>query len=216
MIEILFSREFDSGVWTGPKASEWGSVGQVALGELGLLDLFETQLGLKKPESISFQRKIDYLQALRTAGTKPGFYSESLKTDPMAVTEHLLVLRDALIESGWKKNQVAKLAKINDLAQVDKVFLNNTGKADRLLLVCEELSKRGTFEAISTVTVFNAEDSLSFTWKMILKEILPKLGVKVSFDTTVFKVQSDSKSDLGKLLTLRQKESQSEAAHLLF
>lgn len=62
MIEVLFSHEFDSGVWTGPKPSEWGSVGQAALGELGFLDLLETQLGLKQPESISYQRKIDYLQ----------------------------------------------------------------------------------------------------------------------------------------------------------
>jgi len=211
MIEVLFSREFDSGVWTGPKPIEWATVGKAALGDLGLLDLLETQLGLKQPESISYQRKIDYLQALRRTDAKPRFYSESLKTDPMAVTEHLLELRDALIESGWQKNQVGKLVKINDLAEVEKVFLNKTGKADRLVLVCEELSKRSTFEAISSVTVFNAEDSLSFTWKIILKDILPKLDVKVSFFKADFKAQSDPKTDLGKLLTLRQKESQPEA-----
>lgn len=211
MIEVLFSREFDSGVWAGPKPSEWGSVGQAALGELGFLDLLETQLGLKQPESISYQRKIDYLQALRSSQSSPRFYTESLKTDPMAVTEHLLELRDALIESGWKKNQVGKLAKINDLVEVEKKFLNKTGKADRLMLVCDSLSKCETFEAISSVTVFNTEDSLSFSWKIIFKEMLPKLGVKVSFAKVDFKAVSDSKTDLGKLLTLRQSDSQPEA-----
>lgn len=211
MIEVLFSREFDSGVWTGPKPNDWGSVGQIALGELGLLDLLETQLGLKQPESISYQRKIDYLQALRSAGEKPRFYSESLKTDPMAVTEHLLELRDSLIESGWKKSQIGKMPKIDDLSEVEKFFSNKTGKADRLELVYEELSRHGTFEAISSITIFNSEESLSSIWKMILKEILPKLGVKVSFSKFDFKVQSDSKTDLGKLLVLRQKKSQPEA-----
>jgi ATP-dependent helicase/nuclease subunit B len=211
MIEVLFSREFDSGVWTGPKPSEWGVVGQVALGELGLLDLLETQLGLKQPESISYQRKIDYLQALRTIGAGPRFYSESLKTDPMAVTEHLLELRDALIESGWKKNQIKKMVKINDLAEVEKVFSNKTGKADRLALVCDELAKREAFEIISTINVFNAEESLSYLWKVILKELLPKFGVKVSFSKTDIQAQADSKTDLGKLLALRQSESEPKA-----
>lgn len=211
MIDVLFSKDFDSGVWTGPKPSEWGSVGQVALGELGLLDLLETQLGLKQPESISYQRKIDYLQALREAEVKPRFYSESLKTDPMAVTEYLLELRDALIESGWKNNPIGKMNKINDLSEVEKIFINKTGKADRLMLVCDELSKRDNFEAITSITIFNTEDSLSFSWKTIIKDILPKLGVKVSFNKEDFKAQSDSKTDLGKLLALRQKESLPEA-----
>lgn len=208
MIEILFSKEFDSGVWNGPKTNEWGSVGQVAVGELGLLDLLETQLGLKRPESISYQRKIDYLQALRSAQSSiHRFYTESLKTDPMAVTEHLLELRDTLVESGWKKNQVGKLAKIFDLVEVEKFFLNKTGKADRLVLVADVLSDCKKFEIISSITVYSKEDSLSFIWKTILKDILPKFGVKVTFFNSDFKAQADPKTDLGKLVTLRKSDS---------
>lgn len=66
MIEILFSPEFDSGLWTGAKPIEWGSIGKVSLGVIGLLDLLETHLGLKQPDSISYQRKIEYLRALQT------------------------------------------------------------------------------------------------------------------------------------------------------
>lgn len=207
MIEVLFSKEFDSGVWTGLRENGSASIGQPVLGELGLLDLLETQLGLKLPDAISYQRKIEYLQALRSANSKPRFYSQSLKTDPMAVTEHLLGLRDVLIESGWQKKPIGNFAKVNDLSDVEKVFLNKNGKSDRLVLVSQELEKRTTLEQISSVKVFSSPESLSATWKRILNELLPKLGVKVSFQKEGFKALADSKVDLGKLLELRKSES---------
>jgi len=207
MIEVLFSKEFDSGVWTGPKENTSAIIGKPNLGELGLLDLLETQLGLKQPDSISYQRKIDYLKALRDVDSKTRFYHQSLQTDPMAVTEHLLELRDALIESGWNQNKIGKIAKINDLTDVEKVFSNNTGKADRLIQVCEELSKRATLDQIALVKVFGAPESLSSTWRKILNDLFPKLGVKVSFIKDEFKSLSDSSLDLKKILELRQKES---------
>jgi ATP-dependent helicase/nuclease subunit B len=207
MIEVLFSKEFDSGVWTGQRESGSASIGQPVLGELGLLDLLETQLGLKQPDSISSQRKIDYLKALRSANAKPRFYSQSLQTDPMAVTEHLLGLRDALVESGWKKAHIGKLAKVNDLSDVEKEFLNRTGKSDRLILVSENLEKRTKLEQISTIKILSSPESLSFVWKRILNELLPKLGVKVSFIKDDFKALANTELDLGKLLELRRKES---------
>lgn len=89
MIEIKFSRAFDKGTWSGIKSNGAATIGATTLGELGLIDLLETQLGVKEPESLSFQRKIDYLKALRSANDGSRFYSESMSTDPMAVTEYL-------------------------------------------------------------------------------------------------------------------------------
>lgn len=197
MIEVLFSREFDSGVWTGAKPTDWAIVGQVALGELGLIDLYETQLGIKQPESLSYKRKIDFLNALKSADNKNRFYSESLIVDPMAVAEHLLHLRDNLIESGWDKKPISGFQKISDLSEVEKSFNNHTGKADRLIKISEALSK---VDLPISVKVMDDLKILPMIWKKILSK---------SSEVKLEKAP-DLKNDLGKFLKLRKTESKAD------
>ncbi len=207
MIEIKFSRVFDRGTWAGAKQSGSSSIGHITVGELGLLDLLETQLGIKKPESLNYQRKIDYLKALRSANEESRFYSESFVTDPMAVTEHLLAIRDQLIIANWQKCNIEDLKKVNDLCEVEKHFANTSGTADRLLALRETLRARKVLTSIKSFISMDAKEELPALWKDVISHELPRLGIAVQFAPNQNKSCSVLKSDLSRLLTLNEQEA---------
>jgi hypothetical protein len=215
MIQILFSLSFDKGVWRGSLVKDHAQVGLTAVGELGLLDLLETQLGLKLPETPSYQRKVDYLQALRAANSTSKFYSASLSTDPMAATEHLLELRDTLVESLWQGDAIAEVQRVNDLCEVEKQFSNRSGKSDRLRNVLEALKKRNELSGIASITLFEEPARLSALWTAIIQNELTRLRVKIEHLPTP-EPKADVKSDLGKLSGLRKKEAAPTGDNSLF
>lgn len=208
MIEIKFSRAFDKGTWSGIRSHGAATVGNITLGELGLIDLLETQLGVKEPESLSYQRKIDYLKALRSANDGSRFYSESMNTDPMAVTEYLLEIRDRLILSNWQKCTLPGLAKVNDLCKVERHFKNTSGVPDRLLAIRNALVSRTSLPAIKSITSIDSKEELPSLWEDLIANDLPRLGVAVQFSQHSNNITSLSKSDLRLLLTMNEKSSE--------
>lgn len=199
MINITLSLSSTIGPFTGSLAPQSGRVGYVSLGELGFIDLLETQLGLKKPEHPNFQRKLTWLRALNAANSTPRFYSESLKTDPMAVAEHSLNLRDKLVSAGWNKQPVEGVTKLSDMAEVEKHFVNLTGTADRLLAVLTRLKALSKMSQISSIRLLDEQKVISYLWGQIISVELIRLGVKIEWAVPPINPVSGAKSDLGKL-----------------
>ncbi|NDG85715.1 MAG: hypothetical protein EBX52_11860, partial [Proteobacteria bacterium] len=203
MIHIRFSMEFDSGVWQGPLQKNRATIGEAALGPLGLLDHLETRLGLKSPESPQHQRIIDYLNALKSKSTEPVFYQASLATDPMAVAEHLLYLRDRLIEAGWNQKTVPGIQKTEDLSKVEASFSNRSGIADRIKDVLDSLRSKKSLADPGRITLHDHEKELPFLWREIVLKELPRLGFTIQHAATSSAALAAPDSDLGKFANLR-------------
>ena len=203
MIRLTFALGFDRGVWNGTLKPGSVSFGERAVGELGLLDLLEVQLGIKTPTVPSVNRKLDYLRAIRIVDNGKKFYSQSLRRDPMAVTERLISIRDALIEAGWQTSQIAGVQKVDELHEVEKNFTDRSGKSDRLRRVREELTKRASSPGIASIAIDEPQENLSSLWRTILEKELPKLGVKVGYKPILKEPLADPSTDLSKIQRLR-------------
>ena len=102
-MKISFGMGFDGYETVLPKQS----LAMPVCGPLGLLQLLETRLGLKAKAVSSAHRVVEFRQILEQISIeRPAFYNESFKKDPYAVAETLLQWRDALIETGSRKQQV--------------------------------------------------------------------------------------------------------------
>jgi ATP-dependent helicase/nuclease subunit B len=180
MLKIRFAPQFDTGVWDGPIHTRQGSLGRATVGELGLLEILETHLGLKRPDEAPYLRKTAYLDALHTVDDDQRFYSASFKKDPMAVAEQLLSLRDQLLLAKWDGRSAASLTRLRDLAVVEAAFKNDRGLPDRLLRVSRALETRGRLAALASLELFIDINLLPALWRELIMFRLPAAGVHVS------------------------------------
>lgn len=174
-MKIYFDRAFDGRIWPNWSSKKTGTFGIAWVGPLGLLDILETLLGLKRPimpDSIRAARIVPELEKNRGA-----FWAKSFKEDPLGVAKKLLEMRDSLLMHGWQYQPLTD--RLADLASISK--LTESGIPDRLIAVSEKLDK--FYEDLPEITVFEPFDTLPPLWKKIFDQITEKSGSIFHQDT---------------------------------
>jgi ATP-dependent helicase/nuclease subunit B len=121
------------------------------------LPLFEASLGLSQKSFSHYQRVMDYYSAIQNSGD--AFFKESFLKDPLYVTSYLLKLRDELILNGWS-GEVIGVKRIDDLAKIEKHFVNQSGYPERMKKVIGALNKPRKYQ-LPPLTVICHKASLS-------------------------------------------------------
>ena len=168
MLNIIFGHDLD-GYETLITSH---TCGEVVLGPLGFLDLLEVRLGLRGIVENEPLRTVQYLDCLYQTDDGERFYSQSLRTDEMAVARTLLGWRDTWIEAGWNgQAQVDDSKRIRDVADVELLSKTNLspGTADRLVAVFNALSKVNLPDI--EVELKDHRESFSYLWQAILGQL---------------------------------------------
>ena len=138
-------------------------------GPLGLIDMMEIRLGLKRKQPTQANRIVNLRQLLlEQAITGDKFYTQSLKKDSLAVAETLLEWRDKLIMAGWNGLAATTDSKrLQDLAALEAVFEGRVanGVPDRLKAILNQLVIRSA--GIDSITVLDAKEHLPPLWQKL-------------------------------------------------
>lgn len=138
-MKLIFSTSFSGRIFKNQSTT-----GERYIDRIQLLTILEREIGLYK-EYISEEERLKcYLTALDSQ-KKGTFYEKSLKNDQYKVTKELLFLRDELVFGGWNIDVPNQPTRLNDLALVEKVFIElkgNEGEVDRWLNVLKHIETR--------------------------------------------------------------------------
>lgn len=147
--------------------------GAATLGPRGLLEVLETQLGLRVPAVHPSEAAFSYLKYLRDSNSPDRFYRRSLDVDEVNVARTLLDWREQWYEAGWDgtfpdgaPGRLADMAAVEGLA-VDCV---PPSVGERLRRVAETLSERTT--QIERVELHTPFEDFPHAWQRVL-EVLP-------------------------------------------
>ena len=144
------------------------AVGEVTLGPSGLLDMFETQLGLPSGNPAGTRSLIAYRRCLEESNSSERFYARSFEVDPIGVTRTLLGWRDTWYEHGWNggfsQDAPARLA---DMAEVERLASRELLCAgQRLQRVLDALEDRRT--EVERIVLLNEPKDLPLMWRRVL------------------------------------------------
>ena len=96
------------------------SLGNIVCGPLRLMDVLETQLGLKRKSVSDMTRVFQLVKVLeKLVESKQPFYSASFEKDPLAVSEALLQWRDSLALAGWDGTTDGSSRRLRDLSDAN-------------------------------------------------------------------------------------------------
>ena len=154
----------------GPQKKN-GIVGATRVGPLGMLDIWETILGLKGPiipDSIRASRIVPELSKYKNA-----FWAKSSQVDPFGVAKKLLEMRDFLWLHGWQDQPLTD--RLADLAALSKLMIS--GIPDRLASVSKKLNEFNG--ELPEIVVFEQIETLPSLWRKIFDQIIDKSGTVV-------------------------------------
>jgi hypothetical protein len=101
------------------------SLGRIVCGLLRLVDVLETQLGLKRKPVSDMTRTFQLVKVLeKLVKNNQPFYSASFEKDPLAVSETLLGWRDSLGLAGWNGKTNGNSRRLRDLADANAALKN--------------------------------------------------------------------------------------------
>ena len=153
-------------------------LGDIVCGPLRLLDVLETQLGLKRKPVRDMTRIFQLVKVLeKLVENNQPFYSASFEKDPLAVSEALLQWRDSLALAGWNGTTNGSSRRLRDLADANVALKNAIppGQPDRLTAIHEALAHR--HHCIETTVVVDPLSVFPLLWR----QILIKLGAQFRF-----------------------------------
>jgi ATP-dependent helicase/nuclease subunit B len=169
-MKILFDPDFDRGYWPGPlqgNPPKIAAAGEAWVGFLGLLNIFETALGLGGP----FPSTAERAAALARAIVKEeGFWSASAEKDPIGVARTLLHWIDWLRFHGWRgqaPGQDANAYRLRQLAHISSFTF--PGIPDRLNSISAALHKHRP--DIASIETFEPVGRLLPLWKRIFEQM---------------------------------------------
>jgi hypothetical protein len=148
------------------------SLGDTVCGPLRLMEILETQLGLKRKSVSDITRIFQLVKVLeKLTGNERRFYSTSFETDPLAVSEALLHWRDSLALAGWTGVTNGGLPRLRDLADLNGALKEAVapGQPDRLMAIHEALDHRN--HCIEAIIVVDPPSAFSLLWRQILKKL---------------------------------------------
>ena len=190
-MRLLFDLDFDSTPWPGPLGNKKAVMGEMWVGETGLLQVLETRLGLTGRFPGQGERVFRLAGALRKRG---GFWSASAQKDAVGTAARVLAMRDELWMCGWRGQEGA--GRLKELASLEEAVL--PGVPDRLARVVEALTRRSA--DIDEVQFLDASEGLPRIWKQVLEQ-LQKRGTSVEHQPLLPAEVLDPGSDLGRSRT---------------
>lgn len=181
-MKIIFDSALDGRSWP---LSNKAMLGEIRVGQLGLLSILETFLGLRGPETSDAIRAAFLVPALQES--KNAFWAKSVEVDPLGVARKLLGLCDFLWLHGWRDQPISP--RLIDLASLSPHVL--PGMPDRLVAVTKGHSKyKGS--ALPDIITLEQLETLPLTWQDLFKK-LTELGV-ITIEQTL--PITESKGDL--------------------
>jgi hypothetical protein len=118
-MDLLFGQSADGRCYPDFPGGSYGAVGGLVVGPNGLIDILETQLGLRGPAVPSVARIAAWQAKLDRLGGER-FWSGSFMADPWATSKLLLAWRDALVFAGWTaKTSKASPRRLRDLLELE-------------------------------------------------------------------------------------------------
>jgi len=185
-VKIFFDSALDGRSWPIWPGDQKGRLGEIRLGQLGMLGFLETILGLRGPvvsEGIRIASLVPFVQQKETA-----FWAKSTEVDPFGVARELLYLYDFLIMQGWQGQAVT--SRLSDLASLSKDVV--PGVAQRLRAVFSGLDD---FDgSLPFITTFEPFETLPTLWQKIFGK-LHKMGAICEFSQ--ISAAQDGDNDLG-------------------
>lgn len=201
-MEVVFGSHLDGMTFPETCNGKPASFHSLVAGPAALIGLLETRLGLRQPPVNRTVRQTEYLKLLQQLQGKH-FFSESLKNDAWNTAGHLLSMREELIMSGWKRQHISELNKVNSLAEVEVLGTISDGFPERFVRVAEHLkSHSSTRTPIALLRLVESRESLPIHWRNLIST-LEKLGPKVE------EIGSVPSLGRGDLLLLQERFSQS-------
>jgi hypothetical protein len=165
-LSVTFGLRFD----VAPPTVALPTLGQATVGPLGLLQLLETRLGLKRVDASLAERREQYRQLLEQA-PEEAFFRSSLAKDPIATAATLLQWRDGLVEAGWDGHaDAADSLRLRGLAEVENRVegVLAPGVGDRLGRVLAVL-RSGMSAHLSGVVVVDPDAVLPGLWRQVFQ-----------------------------------------------
>ncbi len=179
-MRIDFGLKLDAGNWPEFTAGREAEIGDVSVGQTGLISLLETHLGLAgeaEPEALRIRQYMVRIQSLPDGRR---FYSDSFAFDAWASARELLGWRDDLVLHGWDPkagNQPERLAAIAEIELASDYPLAD-GLSDRVRRVTHALGNRPALP-IRQITLQDPMHLLPTPWKRLMEK-LQACGVEVS------------------------------------
>ena len=175
-MHVTFGMALDGAEWSENGAS----LGQIRVGPAGLLDLFETRLGLGGLRAHPARRIDAYMARLQDVAHQGAWFEASMEADPWSTARQLLAWRDELVEAGWDgrtgSEASPRLASLTLVEGAPGPELS-PGPADRLRSVLEFLSD-GLHPGIDRVQLADAAGLLPPIWRVVMGR-LSTAGVRV-------------------------------------
>jgi len=178
-MKISFGLQLDGGNWPEFAEGHEAEIGDVSVGQSGLINLLETHLGLVSvpmPEALRIRQYMVRIQSLPNGSR---FYSDSFAFDAWASARELLGWRDELVFHGWNpeaENQPERIAAIAEIERASNDLLAD-GLSDRVRKVMDALGERPELP-IHQITLQDPLHLLPTPWKCLVKE-LQACGVDV-------------------------------------
>jgi hypothetical protein len=173
------------------------SLGGIVCGPLRLVEILETQLGLKRKLVGDVARIFQFIKVLEAvARNKTRFYSTSFGKDQLSVSETLLNWRDSLVSAGWNGNANGSSKRLHDLADINAALMDAAlpGQPDRLVAISNSLAQRN--HGVEEIIVVDPPAAFSRLWI----EILTKLSAKFRIPEIGFgAIHSEQQTDLQQL-----------------
>jgi PD-(D/E)XK nuclease superfamily len=144
------------------------SLGDIVCGPLRLMDVLETQLGLKRKSISDMTRIFQLVKVLeKLIENNQPFYSASFEKDPLAVSEALLQWRDSLALAGWDGTTDGSSRRLRALADVNTALKEKvaSGVPDRLMAIHDALAHR--HHCIETIIVVDPPSAFPLLWRQI-------------------------------------------------
>ncbi len=182
-------------------------LGMPVVGPLGLLDILETRLGLRRRECTHVQRVTQYRECLKSCDTSDRFYHASFEIDPIGASASLLSWRDQWHLYGWNGESPSGAGgRIADMVAVEKIARNYVFPSigERLAQVTECLSRQQS--KIEQIELVDPIEAFPKRWQ----EVLARLPVQ---SVRTYVPSADGQTVLGKLQRALQATHQGQKPH---
>jgi PD-(D/E)XK nuclease superfamily len=184
------------------------SLGDIVCGPLRLMEILETQLGLRRKPLSDVTRIFQFVKVLETlAGNKSRFYSASFEKDQLSVSETLLNWRDSLVLAGWNGNGNGSSKRLHDLADINAAFTDAAlaGHPERLVAIRDSLAQRNN--GVEEIVVVDPPAAFSRLWC----EVLTKLSAKFRIpEKGLGAIHNEQQTDLQQLASALDSTSPAE------
>ncbi len=168
-MNLLFDSALDGRAWPHWPSRQKGMLGEIRVGELGLLEILETMLGLRAPtvpEGVRIASLVAFVNE-----NKKAFWAKSAEVDPFGVARELLHLHDFLIMQGWQGQTLTP--RLTDLSLLsDKII---PGVSQRFAAVLSGLDNYSG--SLPDITLLESQDTMPLLVRKIFTK-LQDLGAK--------------------------------------